>query len=36
MAERVIAPSPSEVSALEPFWPSRRLMDFDEWCCLRP
>jgi len=24
------------VSALEPFWPSRRLMAFDEWCCPRP
>jgi hypothetical protein len=37
MAVRVlVALSPSEISALEPFWPSRRLMAFDEWCCPRP
>ena len=37
MADRVrIAPAPSDVFALEPFWPSRRLMAFDEWCCPRP
>lgn len=37
MSERVIiTPAPSDVSALEPFWPSRRLMAFDEWCCPRP
>lgn len=32
MAQRALAASPSELSALEPFWPSRRLMAFDEWC----
>ncbi len=37
MAVRVlVALAPSDVCALEPFWPSRRLMAFDEWCCLRP
>ena len=37
MAERVlVAPAPSDVCALEPFWLSRRLMAFDEWCCPRP
>ena len=37
MAVRVlVTPAPSDVSALEPFWPSRRLMAFDEWCCPRP
>jgi hypothetical protein len=36
MAQRAFVASPSELSALEPFWPSRRLMAFDEWCCPRP
>ncbi len=36
MGECAYAPAPSELSALEPFWPSRRLMAFDEWCCRRP
>ena len=32
MAERGYRTAPSDVSALEPFWPSRRFMAFDEWC----
>lgn len=27
--------SPSELCALEPFWPSRRMLAFDERCCAR-
>ncbi|PIB73308.1 hypothetical protein CQY22_017300 [Mycolicibacterium brumae] len=36
MADGVrLAPAPSDLCALEPFWPSRRLMAFDERCCPR-
>ncbi|ABK76033.1 hypothetical protein LI99_18565 [Mycolicibacterium smegmatis] len=35
MAEREFRTAPSDLAALEPFWPSRRLMAFDEWCCAR-
>ncbi|QHP86629.1 hypothetical protein EWR22_15415 [Mycolicibacterium monacense DSM 44395] len=36
MAERAFRAAPSHACALQPFWPSRRLMAFDEWCCPRP
>jgi hypothetical protein len=35
VAERAFRTAPSVLSALEPFWPSRRLMAFDEWCRAR-
>jgi hypothetical protein len=35
VAERAFRTAPSALSALEPFWPSRRLMAFDEWCRAR-
>lgn len=35
MAERAFRTAPSAIAALEPFWPSRRLMAFSEWCCPR-
>lgn len=35
MAEREFRTAPSLLSALEPFWPSRRIIAFDEWCRAR-
>jgi hypothetical protein len=35
MAERPYGTAPSDLAALEPFWPSRRLLAFDEMCCTR-
>ena len=32
MADVAFRTAPSSAFALEPFWPSRRLMAFDEWC----
>jgi hypothetical protein len=35
MAERAFRTAPSRAYALEPFWPSRRFIAFDEWCRAR-
>ncbi|KAA0094203.1 hypothetical protein CIW49_25985 [Mycolicibacterium sp. P1-18] len=35
MAELAFRTAPSHACALEPFWPSRRFIAFDEWCCPR-
>jgi hypothetical protein len=35
VAERAFRTAPSALAALEPFWPLRRLMAFDEWCRAR-
>ncbi|WP_264010151.1 hypothetical protein [Mycolicibacterium flavescens] len=35
VAARRFRTAPSALCALEPFWPSRRVIAFDEWCRAR-